>query len=448
MNRRYPEPRWMVVPFVLALLIRLPVIFAILAAPSRAIMASDCLQYLTLARNLATLGVFSLSNAPPFVAEIVRTPGYPVFLAGFLLWCPNDCAVPIVIVQAILGALIAPSVTLLGTYLLSERCGKLAGILYALAPIPAIMAGFIYAETLFAALLMAGVLLLVLYRDIRLTALSGAILGLATLSRPIGLMVIPLFAAYPLLTTPLREAWKRSLALVVGASLLILPWMGRNAYHYGVFKLSTISDINLYYYNVASAEAHRLGISLDDSRERLAEQLESWPETASRVPNAREGALARRLLWQHPLGFAWANALDAPNGLRPGFSFMFYLADHNGQASSIAQAMMQGDMAILWDQSPLLVGVALYMAGFLIVLISLSMVGIVYLLRERAWSALLLLALLPAWMLYLPGVASNARFRMPVTSFLCVLAGWGGMRAVQLIAERWGKRRQNLASRR
>jgi hypothetical protein len=418
--------RWAFIVVGLALVARLPVILAILAEPGRAVISSDCQQYLGLAERLLAHGVFSLNTAPPFNPEIIRTPGYPVFLTGILFWCGGSaCLAPIVIVQAVLGALIAPGVLMLGTRVVDERTGRLAAVLYAVAPVPAIMNGFVQSETLFSALLVGGLLVLVARREVWAAAVTGVIMGAAALVRPIGLWVVPLVAVAPLLDGRLQGNWRRSLALVVGAALITLPWMARNANLYGRFKLSTIDDINLYYYNVAGTEARRLGIPVDEARDRMAAQLTEWPQEGFEEPNERAGAFARHLIWEHPLWFAWGNALDALNGFRPGFSFMFFLFGDGDTTGSFSEAMMQNDLAILLTQQPLIVAVALYMTAFLALLIVFGALGIVGLLWERSWRALLLLAAVPAWLLYMPGLASNARFRAPVAPLLVILAAWG-----------------------
>jgi len=422
--------RWVFVIFAFALVMRLPVVLAVLAEPGRAIISSDCQQYLGLARNLLAHGVFSLSDGPPFVPEIIRTPGYPVFLLSILSWCDGDCLVSIVALQALLGALIAPGVMLLGTRLIGERAGRLAGLLYAIAPTPAIMGGFAQTETLFSALLIAGTLVLVARRHIWAAVASGVILGIAVLTRPIGLLALPLFATYPLLDRHFREIWRRSAALLAGAALIVLPWMARNAYHYGVFKLSTISDGNLYYYNVAGTEARRRDIPIDEARSRLAEELSVWPGSDSQMPIVRAGEFARHLVWQHPLWFAWANGVDAINGFRPGFSFMFYLVGDNSNAEAFSQAMMRNDMGILSLQPLIILAVAAYMAVFQGLLLVLCVLGIISLLWKREWNGVLLLVAIPGWFLYMPGIASNARFFAPVVPLLCILASGGIVRLV------------------
>ena len=132
----------------------------------------------------------------------------------------------------------------------------------AIAPISAVMTGYAYAETLFAAWLVGGALLLVagLDRDRWwLSGLGGLAYGAATLTRPIGLPLAPLLFAIPLAQLPLRRAWRHALVLLAGLMLLAGAWMARNDSHFGRFSLSIVGDLNLYYYNAASLEAHRLG---------------------------------------------------------------------------------------------------------------------------------------------------------------------------------------------
>lgn len=405
---------------------------SIFSEPQRAILASDSRQYLGLAAILASHGVFSQTPPPPLQPEVLRTPGYPAFIAPFmLLWGPQPLKA-LVAAQAIIGALTAVGVALLGRWLFDERTGSLAGVTYALAPMSAVMTGYVYAETLFAACLVGGAVLLVRgLEDERwwLSAAGGVLFGMATLTRPIGLLLLPLLILIPLTRVPLRSAWRYALALIASFMLVVGAWMGRNAFYFGHFGLTTISNLNLYYYNAASLEAHRLGISLEEARAMLAERLSEQPPDDSRWPGSREGALARSIILEHPVAFAWYNGLDALNGLRPGFSFMLGLLDESGGTRDPISAFIAGDIpAILTAMRGQRVVILLlegYMLLFTGLLVGLSVAGSLMLLLRRRWSEVVLLALIPALLLYLPGIASNARFRAPVETFLAILAAAG-----------------------
>jgi len=196
---------------ILALALRVPVAAAIALEPERAITGSDAEQYLALANNLADEGVFSRESAPPYTPEVFRTPGYPAFLLPFVLIFGERPLLPIVIAQVIVSVLTVWGTICLARRLFDERIGLWAGLLIAVMPITILMTGAIYAETVFAALLVGAGWLLVdsLERDrFALSAAAGLVLGIAALVRPIGLPMIALWAILPLT--------KRSLPVLAG----------------------------------------------------------------------------------------------------------------------------------------------------------------------------------------------------------------------------------------
>ena len=242
-------------------------------------------------------------------------------------------------------------------------------------------------------------------------------------------MLLPVLVIVPLVDRPLRRAWRPALASVAGLALLAGLWMGRNGALFGRFSMSAISDINLYYYNAASLEAHRQGIPLDEARALLGDRLEAMPPNESRWPGAQMGALARELILAHPLAFAWYNGIDALNGLRPGFSYMLLLFGDPGSIRDPIQTFRNGDLAgavraLPGESIPILM-LEIYLIAATGVLVVLAVVGCAALIARRQWAAACLAGLLPAILLYLPGLASNARFRAPAEPFLALLAGAG-----------------------
>ncbi len=420
-----------------ALLARALVVLAILPDPERVTLASDTRQYLSLGTMLAETGRFATPSRQGPVPDALRTPGYPALIAVLIGLGDPRPLVSLAVVQALLGTLAAGGVILLGERLVSPRAGLLAGLIYALSPIAAVMTGYGYSETLFAALMIGAALALTaaLERDRPpLSAGSGVIYGLAALVRPIGLPLLPLLAAIPLTRLPLRRGWLHALALAAGFLLAAGPWMARNAAIYGRFALTTISGYNLFYYNAASLEAHRLGIPVEEARRRLNTELEARPAPDSAWPGAAEGALARETILAHPLAFAWHNGVDALNGLRPGFSFMLGLFGRGSELGDPVSRFMTGDIgeiaAAMRGQAGAILLLEGYMALHTAGLIAFSLIGVIGLAARRDWAALILLGLIPALLLYLPGLASNARFRAPVEPFLAVAAA-AGLLAVQ-----------------
>lgn len=423
---------WIV--FVLALVIRLLLSGVVIAHPERAAAGTDATQYLTLGHNLATQGIFSQESAPPYTPDAIRTPGYPALIA-LLTWLSGPRPITaIVLVQAVLGALVALGAALLARRLLGAPAATSAGVLTALAPGLTILGGFASAEVVFAAWLIGGSLLLLAgldRADWQITALGGLCFGAATLTRPIGVMLLPavliVAAIHGLTRQRQRIAWGQLAA--TAAAFLLLPglWMGRNAVTFGHFSLSTISGVNLFYYNTAGMEARRQGVSLDEARRSLEAELDALPPPDPDWPSDQMSTLARQKILTHLMTFVWTNALDALNGLRPGFSYMLLLlGDPDTVADpirSFSSGGLRGALAELGGQGSGLLTVELLMTALMVLLVGLALIGAVMLAVRGRWLALALPGLIAAILLYLPGAASNARFRAPTEPFLALLAG-------------------------
>lgn len=193
---------------------------------------SDPSEYLTLGKNLRSHGAFSF-GAPhkwgedgriwtegPFTPVLSRAPLYPLIIAG--LW--NGTAIPvraIRIFQAILGAsVVFPIWSMLKTFsgARSALCGAL---LVAAWPLSVHLAGHIMSETIFTAL----VTFATWFWSRGWSAATGVTLGLATLTRPVGLMLLIAIGMLAVVRRPDRALHLRISAIAI---LVIMPWVFRN----------------------------------------------------------------------------------------------------------------------------------------------------------------------------------------------------------------------------
>jgi len=134
---------------------------------------------------------------------------------------------------------------------------------------------------------------------------------------------------------------------------------------------------------------------------------------------------------ENPAAFVWYNGVDALNGLRPGFSRLLMLAGPEDGSADLIEIFREGSFYAVWQAvggqgGPLLI-VEGYMALATAILIVGSVVGFIVMLIRRSWFEGVLLGLIPALLLYLPGLASNARFRAPVEPLLAILAAGGAI---------------------
>ncbi len=206
----------------------------------------------------------------------LRPPGYPALLALLLPLAGMDLARATLIQAALMGAG-GLAFYAFGRQLFGRRdVGLLAALIAALFIPLAVFASALYAEAFFVTLMLLGLSALDRASQTggRRTALAaGMLLAAATLTRAVGLFVIPMAAVFLLISTtndqppmpdeppsPRRSAfgvrrWPLALTLLLGAAILIGPWAARNyAVHHRLILVDTNGGISVWWGQVRSPE--------------------------------------------------------------------------------------------------------------------------------------------------------------------------------------------------
>ncbi len=206
--------------------------------------------YKRLGAVLAETGTFTrYPNYEVFVPEVIRTPGYPAFVAGIyrLFGVRNDVAVTGA--QALVFASICLLVYAIGRRIANERIGVAAAVLTALfSPLPHF--GALVLTELWTAFVATFAMLVsiraVQRQRLRDFAIAGVLLSSTTLVRP-AFVLLPLFLAIgiPLLVRSQRDS--RALGgwavLAAAACVTLLPWFTYNYVHLGQFTLSPAGGV-------------------------------------------------------------------------------------------------------------------------------------------------------------------------------------------------------------
>lgn len=213
-----------------------------------------------------------------------RAPFYPFFLAGVygVFGYDHDA---VKLVQAVVGALAAVLVFALGRRL-HPPSALWAGSAAALYGPLVGSAGEVMTETWFVFFLLLGSLLL--YDTSRGAVLlsGGVVVGLAALTRPVGLLLL---AAYGLATflSAGPAGWRRVLWVLAGVLLVLAPWTGRNwAVHGALVPISTHGGFILARSNAAEPDWRR-----DDGWGIEAAVFERMPTELERDRHWRRQAL-------------------------------------------------------------------------------------------------------------------------------------------------------------
>jgi 4-amino-4-deoxy-L-arabinose transferase-like glycosyltransferase len=211
-------------------------LFAVYQRPEWETSWDDQVGYQRLGHVLATTGTFTrYPGEQPFVPETIRTPGYPLFVAG-VYRVAGESHAAVAAAQGMLFALLTLVVFALTARLATERVALGAAAFTALfSPIP-YYGAFVLTEVLCTLLVTAGIWAAVSAAqngERRGTLiLAGLLFGLATLTRPT-------FVLFPLallgclaLALLWRREWRRLAPwgwTLAASALVLAPWLAYNA---------------------------------------------------------------------------------------------------------------------------------------------------------------------------------------------------------------------------
>lgn len=414
--------RGLVLVLALAAATRLIVFAVAVQAPSR-FMTEDSFQYDLLARRFGDAYVHL--HARLLDLSLLRPPGYPAYLAA-VYGVAGRSWTAAVAVEVVIGV-----ATVLGVYLLARRLAGpgvavVAGLALALDPISVAMTSNVTTETVFAAVWVCAALLWVAGLQRRrpwLLAAAGAVFGVSVLVRPIGLylpvLLVPL--TFWLVGGPRTRRALASAAILVAFAVPVGLWAARNAHETGVVTVSTIGAHNLLDYRAADALAIDEGSSRPEEARRLDARARAQvaPHANGAVLAQAESSLAWHTLVHHPKGALLTTVRGLGRVLLgPGRAEMLRLVRGRTDAVGLAdRATIAAEAALLF---------ALLLA---------ALVGVVALVRRRAWLALAVPLALAVYDVALSaGAEGNARLRMPASPFLAVLAGAGVVAAWRRLA--------------
>jgi 4-amino-4-deoxy-L-arabinose transferase-like glycosyltransferase len=418
-----PFVRRLTVITVVAFLLRL---VWVLVATRNPVGQADPLFYASYADSIANGDGYSLIDGQ---STAYYPAGYSLIL-GALVWAVRLLPIEIGVVPVASGLnLVAGTATvvllgLLGRRLVSDRAALIAAALLAVLPNLVVHTATVLTETVFNLSLMA-VLAVWMWRPwegrdpttVRL-AVTGALVGVAVLIRPVVLPAVALAGIVWLFATP---TWRRRLvgtgALVVGMLVIVGPWVVRNAVVMDRVTLALNTGDNLC---IGNNPAARGSFSLPD------ECFSGIPGDLSRVEfeNYRDRELTSRAL-------AWIR--ENP-GAQPGLVFWrtYYTFEHDHDGlravESYGQDPWMGDrvrQVANWGSD------VSYFAVMALALLAVPRFVRRGDLRLPAWLAAMAGFVIAVWPFF-----GDTRFHIPFVAMACLLAG------VTLAGLPWGSARR------
>lgn len=412
---------------------------------------TDQAGYQRLGEVLATTGQFTrYPDAPVFVPEVIRTPGYPALVAIVyrLFGVGNQAA--LVATQALLFAGLCLLVFAIARRFVAERVAFGAALLTALFPPLPYFGALALTElpTAFALTLAMYVFVRALHGDRAwLYVAAGVLFSITTLVRPV-FILLPFFlaVAVPLLIPArrTRQDLGRFAVFALGAALTMAPWFAYNYVHLGRVTLSPAGGIGRGIWEVSwqgrwpgRIQAELTAAATDavdrDERERRARAIaaDTGYDAAPMVTYVNE--------WReiHDL---WDSPTDPAERARARVAadqkyFETGLAHLREDPGGYVRRALTRSVFILWaadipvrysliNRLPPLAIRAIWLAQALIML--LALVGVVRLVRGGRWPATVVLALPIVYVtaVHVP-LFTEARQSLPAKPVVLILAAIG-----------------------
>jgi 4-amino-4-deoxy-L-arabinose transferase-like glycosyltransferase len=169
-----------------------------------------------------------------------RPPLYPAFVGAAMALAGEEPRA-LAMLQHALGVVTTGLAYWIALTLGGRVAATVAGLLTGLSGALLITERYVMSETLFGFLLTGSLALwLALARrpTARFAVVCGVALGLATLCRPIGQLVLAMLAVGLIWIVGPRQALRPVLAMVVAFAIVVVPWMARNWAVHGAFTIA------------------------------------------------------------------------------------------------------------------------------------------------------------------------------------------------------------------
>jgi len=418
-------------------------LLAFIATKDRTVFHSpDTGPYVELARRLAAGRGFSAGGIP----EIVRTPGFPVFLLpGILL---GHLAAWTIALQVLLSTLTIYLVYKISLALFADhKAALLSALLYAMEPLSVLYSAKLLTETLFTALITFFLYMTIRYFGTgrrRYLAVSALAVAASAYVRPIA-YYLPFMLTMILL---IRALWVRAgirrrltdaLLFSVISLGLIAAWQVRNGLETGYSGFSAIAEKNLYFYKAASVVAADEGRSyyavqksmgyMDDSTyARNHPEQAGWSRAEKLEYMGKEGL---RIIVHRPLTYAGIHLKGMLRTiLDPGATEYLRLFKRYPRSGGLLGTIIdRGVLATARDlarENPALFWSNVVLFPYLLAYLFFAAAGLAAPRPAGRDVRLVVLVLTALYLWILSGGANSlGRFRHPIMPVLCVLAGWG-----------------------
>ena len=209
------------------------------------LIAGDASGYWELGKRIAAFQEYAVHEPP---RRVMRTPGFPALLA-VPIGLAGASTFAARLVLAVVGTVACWLVYLLATQLFDENVGLVAAVLTGFSPTMVGFSVLLLSETLFAATLVASLVVMALLTKrnanhappIWLAVVAGIAFAAACYVRPSWMLVMPLYAVMVVcLSKDRRRVLALAVAILAGFLLAWSPWVIRNYRTTGQIVVTTL----------------------------------------------------------------------------------------------------------------------------------------------------------------------------------------------------------------
>ena len=431
----------LLVIFFLALTIRSFFFLQLLDHPE-VVKQPDSGEYISLANGLLQHGSFCHIDKPGD-PNVMRMPGYPVFLSS-VLWLFHGSLLAAVIIQIVLDSLSCVLISYLGE-LIQKNVGFLCGILATVNMGMITYSHFILTDSLFIFVLV--VLLIFLFRFMqestwRIAAILAFTMGLAVYVRSVALylpVIILIFLFLYLIIekgfTLLKTAGRILFIALIFVSLLS-PWYVRNHIHYGRFQLMAQSGAHMLKYVVPFIWQYSKAISFMEGMKRteeaFSEEIEKQGIDLKKIsPFERSDLqveLAIDFIKKEPVSAIMKAFVFgmAKNVFAPAIIDLSYLLKVKRPHffNTKGNTFIERTRNFIRNMEGFFSFAVMGSMGIMIVVRTLQLWGFISLVHRRTWHGLCLFLTI-LYFLLVSGPVGYAKYRLPFEPLLVVLLGIG-----------------------
>jgi 4-amino-4-deoxy-L-arabinose transferase-like glycosyltransferase len=392
------------------------------------VIAEDSSEYAALSDSLLQGGGFTLGAEP----EYFRSPGYPAFLAA-IRWMFRGSYLAVTFVQVLLVFASALLVRSIAKRYFGSFVGDAGSMLFLANPYMMALSLTILSDALFLFLFVLGIFISATQLErspLRAAIAASLVFSAAIYVRPMGIFALPIFIVPALIPRIKRKDRVLVICIILGTVLVaMLPWMMRNERQSGVLSFTSLKSYNLATYNVAMFRAKESGSSAGQERARIADET-GIPETRwrdLRNSSALDSAVLKAV-FSRPVAYAVYHAgMSIPFLADSDIRAFLYIASAQSNTALSSRVfgecgsfclLSRGDLGrffpslfVPWWRLPELLFVA-----FLLV----AACWCVYKMRKErvVWAFVFIIA----YLMLLAGPVANARYRLPASPLIVMLA--------------------------